>query len=213
MEEKVKTMQEKVKILTLEEKVKTLEEKVKILTLEEKVKTLEEKVKTLTLEEKVKTLEEKVKTLEEKVENLQKENKECRVAFSASLFTSGSGHMGPFKGVEPTIIYKKVHTNFGNGYNSETGIFTVPVRGVYFLRMYAHSHTGVRMAVRLTKNGEDQCSVYSHMPSSTNGNASNGIVLSLEKGDEIYTKLWDNSWVYDDPNRYTSFGGFLLFPL
>ncbi|XP_062848892.1 complement C1q-like protein 4 [Trichomycterus rosablanca] len=93
------------------------------------------------------------------------------------------------------------------------GIFTVPVRGVYFLRMYAHSHAGVRMAVRLMKNGEVQCSVYSHMPSSTNGNASNGIVLSLEKGDEIYTKLWDNSWVYDDPAGYTSFGGFLLFPL
>lgn len=93
-----------------------------------------------------------------------------------------------------------------------TGIFTAPVKGVYYFRFYAHSHAGIKMAVSLYKNDASQCSVFSWKPV-TNGNASNGIVLALEPGDQVYTKLWDKTWVFDDPNSYTSFSGFLIFPL
>ncbi|KAI5612584.1 complement component 1, q subcomponent-like 4 like precursor [Silurus asotus] len=135
-----------------------------------------------------------------------------KVAFSASLLASGSGHEGPYETVPSPLIYKKVVTNYGNGYDSNTGIFTAPVGGVYYFRFYAHCHADNRMAVSLYKNENIQCSVFSWKPI-TNGNASNGIVLTLEKGDQMFTKLWQNSWVYDDPAGYTSFSGFLLFPL
>jgi len=68
------------------------------------------------------------------------------------------------------------------------------------------------MAVSLVKNGVTQCSVYAWKPVS-NGNGSNGVILTLEIGDQIYTQLWKNTWVYDDPESYTSFSGFLIFPL
>lgn len=92
------------------------------------------------------------------------------------------------------------------------GVFTAPMKGVYYFRFYGHCHGGTTMAVSLLKNGETQCSVHSWKPTS-NSNASNGVVLTLETGDQISTRLWANTWVYDDPASYTSFSGFLIFPL
>ncbi|XP_036453100.1 complement C1q tumor necrosis factor-related protein 3-like [Colossoma macropomum] len=158
--------------------------------------------------EKLQDLEKRLKNVEE---TLEKE-KEKKVAFSASLLASGEGHTGPMNPVPSPLIYKKVFSNYGNGYDSNTGIFTAPIKGVYFFRFYAFCHPGTKMAVSLYKNDERQCSVFTWKPV-TNGNASNGIVLTLEEGDRIYTKLWDDTWVNDDPNGYTSFSGFLLFPL
>ncbi|KAF4089553.1 hypothetical protein AMELA_G00067360 [Ameiurus melas] len=191
-------------------KVDILAELAKIKNLEERLKTIEETMEQLKRENGV--LKTTVQTLQDKDESLQNENEARKVAFSASLLASGQGHEGPHGSVLSPLIYKKVVTNIGNGYDSDTGIFTAPVKGVYYIRFYAHCHPEIRMAVSLYKNGNVQCSVYSEKPV-TNGNANNGIVLNLEKGDQLYTKLWDNSWVYDDPAGYTSFGGFLLFPL
>lgn len=70
------------------------------------------------------------------------------------------------------------------------------------------------MAVSLYKNDQQQCSVYFHKPEDNlNGNGSNGVVLTLEKDDKVYTQLWKNTWVYDDEQSFTSFSGFMLFPL
>ncbi|KAI2645119.1 Complement C1q-like protein 4 [Labeo rohita] len=134
-----------------------------------------------------------------------------KVAFSAGLLESGTGNTGPINAAK-TLIYKKVFSNIGGAYDSNTGIFTAPKKGAYYFRFYAHSHGGTNMAVSLLKNGKTQCSVFAWKPTS-NGNGSNGVVLTLETGDQIYTQLWANTWVYDDPASYTSFGGFLLFPM
>ncbi|KAK9976573.1 hypothetical protein ABG768_021778 [Culter alburnus] len=158
-------------------------------------------------------LKSKVQYSINKLESLQKENevKQKKVAFSAGLLENGLGHSGPV-GIPKTLVYKRVFSNIGSAYDSNTGIFTAPLKGAYFFRFYAHCHSGNRMAVSLSKNDQPQCSVFSWKPV-TNGNASNGIVLTLEAGDQIYTQLWENTWVYDDDHRYTSFSGFLIFPL
>ncbi|XP_026878132.2 cerebellin-1-like [Electrophorus electricus] len=191
--------------------VNIVAELAKVKNMEERLKTSEAIVEGLETENKA--LQATVLISQDKVESLQKENEARKVAFSASLLEYASGHNGPFNSVTSPMIYKNVFTNFGNGYDSSTGIFTAPVKGVYYFRFYAHCHVGNKMAVSLYKNGAMQCSVFSWKPTNTNGNASNGIVLTLEKGDQIFTKLWDKTWVYDDPASYTSFGGFLLFPL
>ncbi|XP_063054692.1 complement C1q tumor necrosis factor-related protein 3-like [Engraulis encrasicolus] len=142
---------------------------------------------------------------------LEQQNKDLlsqkKVAFSASLLSTGQGNTYANDG---NLIYKKVYTNVGEGYNSDTGVFTAPVSGVYFFRFYAHCHTGNKMAVSLYKGTKVQCSVFSERPI-TNGNAANAVVLTLEKGEEVYTRLWPGTWVYDDESSYTSFTGFLLF--
>uniref|UniRef100_A0A3B4D2N5 C1q domain-containing protein n=1 Tax=Pygocentrus nattereri TaxID=42514 RepID=A0A3B4D2N5_PYGNA len=188
---------------------------------------------------KLQDLEKRLKNVEEMLEEMKKEKEallsfhlctstcmyvciciymyvymfpEKKVAFSASLLASGEGYTGPMKPVPTPLIYKKVFSNYGNGYNPDTGVFTAPIKGVYFFRFYAHCQGGTTMAVSLYKNDERQCSVFSWKPAA-NGNATNGTVLTLEKGDRIYTKLWDETWVFDDTAGYTSFSGFLLFPL
>ncbi|XP_051990726.1 cerebellin 13 [Xyrauchen texanus] len=144
-----------------------------------------------------------------KLESLQEVNKAKKVAFSAGLLSTGSQQFGPFS-TQENLVYKKIFINTGNAYDSNTGIFTAPVNGAYFFRFYVHSHPDKQMAVSLFKNSERQCSVFSLKPL-TNSNASNGVILTLEKGDRVYTQLWADSWVYDDENSFTSFSGFLLF--
>ncbi|XP_050959512.1 complement C1q-like protein 4 isoform X1 [Labeo rohita] len=181
----------------------------KLKSMNERIQKLEETLaKVLSENEALKTT---VQDSQNKLESFQKENEAKKVAFSAGLLESGTGNTGPINAAK-TLIYKKVFSNIGGAYDSNTGIFTAPKKGAYYFRFYAHSHGGTNMAVSLLKNGKTQCSVFAWKPTS-NGNGSNGVVLTLETGDQIYTQLWANTWVYDDPASYTSFGGFLLFPM
>ncbi|XP_059357505.1 complement C1q-like protein 4 isoform X2 [Carassius carassius] len=181
----------------------------KLKTMDETIKILEETLsKVLSENEALKTT---VHDLQNKLESFQKENEVKKVAFSVGLLESGTGHTGPTNS-QKTLVYKKVFSNIGGAYDSNTGIFTAPIKGAYYLRFYGHCHGGTTVAVSLVKNGATQCSLHAWKPAS-NGNASNGVVLTLEIGDQISTRLWANTWVYDDPASYTSFGGFLIFPL
>ncbi|XP_048018942.1 cerebellin-1-like [Megalobrama amblycephala] len=202
------------KLKHMDGRIQKLEETLtKVLSENEALKTevrdSQNKLETVQKEsEALKTL---VQDSQNKLESLQKENEGKKVAFSAGLLASGTGKIGPI-GDTKTLEYKKVFSNVGNAYDSNTGIFTAPVKGVYYFRFYGHCHDGTTMAISLLKNGQSQCSVHAWKPAS-NGNASNGVVLTLEIGDKINTVLWRNTWVYDDPASYTSFSGFLIFPL
>uniref|UniRef100_A0A8C1S5Z8 Cerebellin 5 n=1 Tax=Cyprinus carpio TaxID=7962 RepID=A0A8C1S5Z8_CYPCA len=181
----------------------------KLKNMDERIQKLEETLaKVLSENEALKTT---VNDLQNKLESFQKENVDKKVAFSAGLLESGTGYTGPIN-ILKILVYKKVFSNIGGAYDPNTGVFTAPMKGVYYFRFYGHCHGGTTMAVSLLKNGETQCSVHSWKPTS-NGNASNGVVLTLETGDQISTRLWANTWVYDDPASYTSFSGFLIFPL
>ncbi|XP_048018943.1 complement component 1, q subcomponent-like 4 like [Megalobrama amblycephala] len=181
----------------------------KLNHMDRRIQKLEETLtKVLSENEALKTL---VQDSQKKLESLQKENEGKKVAFSAGLLASGTGQIGPFSYYK-NLEYKKVFSNVGNAYDSNTGIFTAPVKGVYYFRFYGHCHGGTTMAITLLKNGQNQCSVHDWKPDS-NGNASNGVVLTLEIGDKINTVLWKDTWVYDDPASYTSFSGFMIFPL
>lgn len=181
----------------------------KLKNMDERIQKLEESLaKVLSENEALKTI---VHDSQNKLESFQTENEAKKVAFSAGLLESGTGHIGPTNSVK-NLVYKKVFSNIGGAYDSNTGVFTAPIKGAYYFRFYGHSHGGTTMAVSLLKNGTTQCSMHAWKPVS-NGNASNGVVLTLEIGDQISTQLWANTWVYDDPASYTSFSGFLIFPL
>lgn len=181
----------------------------KLKNMDERVQKLEETIaKVLSENEALKTI---VQDSQNKLESFQKENEAKKVAFSAGLLESGTGHTGP-SNIPKILVYKKVFSNIGSAYDPNTGVFTAPVKGVYYFRFYGHCHGGTTMAVSLLKNGATQCSLHSWKPAS-NSNASNDVVLTLEIGDQISTRLWANTWVYDDPASYTSFCGFLIFPL
>uniref|UniRef100_A0A8C1AL13 Cerebellin 7 n=1 Tax=Cyprinus carpio carpio TaxID=630221 RepID=A0A8C1AL13_CYPCA len=138
---------------------------------------------------------------------------EHNIAFAATL--GNKGDVGPFSTNFP-LVYKKVFLNAGSCYNTGTGIFTAPVKGVYFFSLSGHNKTSKPMALRLFKNGEPMIIVYNH-PLTDAGiryeSLSNSITLMLEKGDQVYVHLLANTWVFDNTDNLTLFTGHLVFPL
>ncbi|KAL2083539.1 hypothetical protein ACEWY4_021312 [Coilia grayii] len=136
-----------------------------------------------------------------------------KVSFTAALRCSGAVTIGPSK-EKIAVTYENVITNVGGAYNPETGIFTAPVKGVYFFTVTAfgegHGHVGT--GVCLHRNDEHTVVAWSRQPDqkvSTTNSAS----LLLENSDNVCVKLWPNSWLFDNDSNLSTFSGHLLFPM
>ncbi|XP_031705910.1 uncharacterized protein LOC116384954 [Anarrhichthys ocellatus] len=160
---------------------------------------------------RVTTCEGKAQNMKKKGNTLEEELVNCapKLAFSAGL--TSSGHIGPFT-TETPLIYGRVFTNIGGAYNLTTGIFTAPVKGVYYFRCTAFNNKkGEWMAVNLYHNSQ----IILHNSEIANGHTTiaNAILLQLEQGSVVYMCLQKNCGLYDDSTTWNTFSGFLLFPL
>ncbi|XP_071401430.1 collagen alpha-1(X) chain-like [Centroberyx affinis] len=155
-------------------------------------------------------LQARLSASEKEVEELKQENADRpKVAFSAGL--TDAGPIGPFN-IEITLIYSKVLTNIGQAYNPNTGIFTAPVRGVYYFRFTAFEHRNTQwLGVNLHHNDRRVM----HVSEGANGytSVSSALTLELAVGDVVYMRVSANNAIYDDVHNRSSFSGFLLFPL
>ncbi|XP_068425593.1 complement C1q tumor necrosis factor-related protein 4-like [Clinocottus analis] len=134
-----------------------------------------------------------------------------KVAFTASL--GGNGLLKTTSG-NKVLVYKTVLTNVGGAYNAETGEFTVPVRGVYYIRFTANAPTDFPMSAVLYKNNAEVQLIAHEQPSGEGSDtASNGAALLLEAGDTLKMVLWLNTQIWDNSNHHSTFSGFLLFPM
>ncbi|KAI1901267.1 hypothetical protein AGOR_G00032560 [Albula goreensis] len=159
------------------------------------------------------SVETRLKTSESQVAELQRENEERpKVAFSAAL--TDAGYVGPFN-TDITLNYAKVLTNIGNHYNPSTGIFTAPVRGVYYIRFtdFVTTSDDTAAGIWLHKNGQIIVIGGYGKAGGSENYTSNAVVLQLEVGDQVYARLQSNHRVYDDHYNRCTFSGFLLFPM
>ncbi|XP_049439363.1 uncharacterized protein LOC125893000 [Epinephelus fuscoguttatus] len=153
--------------------------------------------------------------IKERLETTERELKAMtevpKVAFAVSL--GGNGLTKTTSGSQ-SLIYKTILTNIGQAYNTETGIFTAPTRGVYYIRFTANAPTNFPMSAVLYKNGAE-IMLIAHEQSSGEGSdtASNGAALLLEKDDTLSMQLWQNTQIWDNSNHHSTFSGFLLFPM
>uniref|UniRef100_A0A3B3X3G5 C1q domain-containing protein n=1 Tax=Poecilia mexicana TaxID=48701 RepID=A0A3B3X3G5_9TELE len=138
------------------------------------------------------------------------------VAFGASISTGEN--VGPFN-THTTLIYKKVYMNTGS-FNPAAAklitairIFTAPVRGVYYFSFSGHNHSSKPMGLQLMKNGEYVVTSYNHAAGNRYEAATNGMMLQLEVGDQVYMRLMQNTWIFDNIHNLSTFIGLLLFPL
>uniref|UniRef100_A0A8C6U3M7 C1q domain-containing protein n=1 Tax=Neogobius melanostomus TaxID=47308 RepID=A0A8C6U3M7_9GOBI len=141
---------------------------------------------------------------------LEDDAKRPKVAFSVGL--TDSGGVGPFN-VETTLVYQKVFYNLGGAYNPITGIFTAPMKGVYYLRFTAFDYrANITTGISMYHNRKKVLHAGT-VPSDRNEYYSNAIVLEMEEGDVVYMKIPANHNLYDYTANACTLTGFLLFPL
>ncbi|XP_062389660.1 complement C1q tumor necrosis factor-related protein 3-like [Sardina pilchardus] len=149
---------------------------------------------------------------ETEVVNLEKEiTEQPKVAFSAALTDSGYIESG---NTELNLVFTKIITNAGQAYSSITGFFTAPVRGVYYFRFTVMDNPSSRyMHIMMYKNSERIMYLGEYDTDGTWNYLSSGATLQLEEGDVVNMVLPAGHRLFDDANNFSTFSGFLLFPL
>ncbi|XP_067335678.1 putative leucine-rich repeat-containing protein DDB_G0290503 [Channa argus] len=133
-----------------------------------------------------------------------------KVAFSAGLTDSGS--IGPFD-EETALIFSKTITNIGQAYNQSAGVFTAPMRGIYYFSFTAADYLKGYMGLYLYRNNQP---IIFNLDLNNHGgyaSTSNSVALQLEEGDGVHLRLPASYRLYDDSRNFSVFSGFLLFPL
>ncbi|XP_046897887.1 collagen alpha-2(VIII) chain-like isoform X2 [Hypomesus transpacificus] len=181
-----------------------------LVTLKAGLATSEGEVKDLHTENSA--LEARLSLIEHQVEELKAENEgRPKVAFYTAL--TNSGYVGPFN-TETQLVYSKVFINIGNAYSPVTGVFTAPVRGVYYFRFTAVDlRKSGGMGVAMYKN---DFVIIANSAYNTDGQAkflANAVTVELEQGDQIMMRLPPSYGLWDNSNNYNTFSGFLLFPM
>ena len=107
------------------------------------------------------------------------------------------------------VVYDKVITNIGSGYNPQTGIFTCPTDGDYVFTWNTMSGgSGQNCYAFICRNGASSLETYSYEFRSANEVASNTVVFHLTMGDKIWIQT--NGCDYFEGYPYTAFSGWKL---
>ena len=114
------------------------------------------------------------------------------------------------------IQYTKFKVNIGGGYNTSTGIFTVPVAGLYLftVQMCIHNNKYVKFVIRANDATIGQL----QFKSNENGDvcvSDDGLAV-LSVGDQVYVRCYstggDYGKVLPTGDDYNTFTGILLQP-
>ncbi|XP_071136655.1 cerebellin-1-like [Mytilus edulis] len=125
------------------------------------------------------------------------------VAFTALLNHSITA------GAQQIIRYDTTLTNTGNAYDSTSGIFEVPVSGIYSLSasLMGDPHNGIHL--QLVQNGKELVRLWTGGGDSYEL-ASHTINVRLDKHDRIWVQNLHQASVYAS-EKYNIFSGVLLF--
>ena len=108
-----------------------------------------------------------------------------------------------------TLVFSKVITNTGNGYNPNNGVFTAPVRGkyVFFVNVQCLDKQSIYVDIVLNDRTVLRTMAYSNYDAGPNL-----AVLSLRQEDRVWVRHAEGRGYFNDPTRpLTTFSGFLLW--
>ncbi|KAJ8298948.1 hypothetical protein KUTeg_023008 [Tegillarca granosa] len=126
------------------------------------------------------------------------------IAFDARL-SHGIASLGD----QQTIVYDKIVTNIGNGYDSRNSYFSAPVNGVYMIAVSGMAEHNEYIELSIVKNGTPIGFVRSGF---TNDYESGTTVLPLflAKGDMIWVRHVSSTLGKIHGYGWNTFSGFLI---
>uniref|UniRef100_A0A669EFM5 Cerebellin 2b precursor n=3 Tax=Pseudocrenilabrinae TaxID=318546 RepID=A0A669EFM5_ORENI len=107
---------------------------------------------------------------------------------------------------------QSVLVNIGNHFDLKTSVFQAPRRGIYSFSFHVVKvYNRQTIQVNLMQNDYPVISAFAGDQDVTREAASNGVLLMVEREDRVYLKLERGTlmggW------KYSTFSGFLVFPL
>ncbi|XP_046879854.1 cerebellin-2-like isoform X2 [Hypomesus transpacificus] len=134
----------------------------------------------------------------------------AKVAFSA---VRGTNHEpSEMSNTSLTIYFDQVLVNIGNHFDLKASVFQAPRRGIYSFSFHVVKvYNRQTIQINLMQNDYAVISAFAGDQDVTREAASNGVLLMVEHEDRVYLKLERGTlmggW------KYSTFSGFLVFPL
>ena len=91
-----------------------------------------------------------------------------------------------------------------------TGIFTAPVKGVYYFCYFYHAEGHEASRLYLFKDGKHIVMTSDHKATDGADNGGNAVTLELNEGNTVYIIMAADSHVWWSGFDHTTFSGFLL---
>ncbi|XP_070989397.1 cerebellin-2-like [Oncorhynchus clarkii lewisi] len=135
---------------------------------------------------------------------------DAKVAFSA---LRGTNHEpSDMSNTSLTIYFDQLLVNIGNHFDLQASVFQAPRRGIYSFSFHVVKvYNRQTIQVNLMHNEYPIISAFAGDQDVTREAASNSVLLQMEREDKLYLKLEQGNlmggW------RYSTFSGFLVFPL
>ncbi|CAG5132075.1 unnamed protein product [Candidula unifasciata] len=126
------------------------------------------------------------------------------VAFSASFNESQVFE------TDQLIKFPKVHNNFGNAFNNDTGVFTASKTGLYFFSLFAHAQYDQAFCFRIFRENTRLISVCGRSAGS-HAASGNAVLSRVKSGEKVFVRAFHKSFIYENSeNTYSSFNGYLV---
>ena len=100
------------------------------------------------------------------------------IAFFATV---GAKRLGK-TGAGQIIVFEQVVTNVGSAYNSDHGLFTAPMPGLYQFSSTIMADNGREVWARLCLNNKPVAYIYARATNDRHDQGSQTIILQLKKG-------------------------------
>ncbi|XP_061179011.1 collagen alpha-1(X) chain-like [Saccostrea echinata] len=160
---------------------------------------------TTQIEKKLKSLTKKVSEMEKGDKEREKKKNKPTKSFgfysyiSSDLKNPGGGH---------TFVFDVVKTNYENGYNERTGVFTVPRNGLYSFTWVTRVQCNDAYTSELYVNKNVVGSTYAFCGYNTvTGNA----IVKVSKGDVVFVRtLAGRGMIRSNKHGRSSFSGFRI---
>ncbi|XP_061743685.1 uncharacterized protein LOC133543190 [Nerophis ophidion] len=130
---------------------------------------------------------------------------------AAVVFSAWLGDIGcTFKARNENraLVYKNVQINMGGGYDAKTGVFTVPIKGLYFVTLTCGT-TSKKIYAWVAKNNQNRMVAVEISKKSKWRSATNSRVVELEVGDKLQVSLLVGCYIYGY-NKESTFSVFLI---